>query len=242
MCRVRILTVDIAAVLPRELYQLSVKVGGVLSERMHEAGSPSVFRLGERFPGAGPDEVCQPHVSIFMLAVADSSLPELLEAVARATSRLKQIDAVGAKYAHNPVGAPEMYFERREHWFAAQSALVAAAAPLRRGRLRDTDPAGDRLAEVVARLHADGSDPVRLKQLLRYGYDEVSDRGGDRFHPHITFAWPAQKSFVSLGGLPDAAQFSATIEEIGVFGMRPKGTCTRLFGSFALGTPPSGPA
>jgi hypothetical protein len=202
---------------------------------MQEAGMPSVFRLGDPFPGRSSEEICEPHVSLFMLAVAEADLPGLLNVVARAAALLSPVEAVGTHYRHNPVGAPELFFQRTPAWFGMQTVLIGEAEPVRRGQLRETDPAGDHLAEVVVKLQADGSDPTRLAQLLQYGYDEVSDDNADRFNPHITFAWPCEPYEVDLTGLPDPADFSCRLEHVGVYGMQPNGTCTRPYDIVTLG-------
>lgn len=170
-----------------------------------------------------------------MLLVDETEIGEVLLALGPVAATQPAILATGCRWAHNPHGAPELYFRRSCQWAALQQAVVAAAEPFRRGRLRDRDPAGVRLGALVEALRRDNSDPGRLRQLLAFGYDEIAGAGGDRFRPHVTIAWPADSDFrVDLDGLPAPAAFDAELATLAVFALRRNGTCTRLYGSQAM--------
>jgi hypothetical protein len=203
-----------------------------LAERMRQQEHPSHFRLGESLSGDGG--VCDPHVSLFMLPLEEPEINAAVQAVRSAAAASSAISAEGAEYRHNPQGAPELYFTKSAEWAAIQRAVVAAAEPLRRGRLRQVDPAGARLVDVIDRLRRDEPHGAQLHQLLTYGYDEVVDDQGDRFNPHVTLAWPKDTFRVDLAGLPAAAQFSGVLSQLAVYGMSEYGTCTKLYASFSL--------
>jgi hypothetical protein len=138
--------------------------------------------------------------------------------------------AEGERYQHNPVGAPELYFRRTQRWIDLQRAVVAAVEPLRRGRLRDTDPAGQDVRGLIA---DPATDPAQRDQLVRYGYDEIADR----FNPHVTLAWPVDPDFrVDLADLAPA-EFSGTLSGLAVYAMSPHGTCTTLHGTAEFDAP-----
>jgi len=169
-----------------------------------------------------------------MLQIEECEIGEVLLALAGVSAQFSAIEALGQRWAHNPYGAPELYFHRSAEWAALQRAVIAATESLRRGRLRETDPAGVRLADLIAALQ-DGSDPPRLRQLLAWGYDEVADSCDDRFRPHVTVAWPTDNAFrADLEGLPEPADFDGVLADLAVFGMGGNGTCTRRLGGHLL--------
>ncbi len=241
------ITVDVALELPPELTDLAAATNRTLADRMAAAGSGAAFRFsrdGSRggVRAGGPDSGPVPHVSLFMLAVQAAEVDEVLAAVRSVAQRCAPVRADGEAYRHNPQGAPEVYFARTPAWHLLQREVIAAVEPLRHGRLRPTGPAGDVLAEVVERLECDDPGDARLRQLRRYGYDEVSDSDGDRFHPHVTLAWPVDGWRVGWDGLPEPAAFSATLSGLGVFEMGGYGTCLHRFGGHRLTGPADRPA
>lgn len=63
-----LVTLDVVLVLPSELRASAIGLSRALAELMDRAGSGAAFRLGEPFPGHDGG-VCEPHVSVFMMAV-----------------------------------------------------------------------------------------------------------------------------------------------------------------------------
>ena len=229
------ITVDIALGLPDQLRAQAVSMSALLAARLAEAGRASAFRLGEPHPrgrpGSGP---CEPHVSLFMLQVDEADLDEVRHAVATVAEAQPAVVAAGSHYRHNPQGAPELFFTRSPGWFALQQAVVSAVEPSRRGRLRDVDPAGASPAETIAVLRRDDPGSPQLDQLLRYGYDEITDARADRFNPHVTLAWPTTEVRVDLAGLTAPEEFTGTLDDLVVYGMSPNGTCTSRLGAARL--------
>lgn len=225
-------TIDIITLLPSPTRERAVTLGADLSDRMVEAGIASAFTLGSPFPGGGHDNVnvCEPHVSLFMLELATADLPDVTSAIAEVAGSQASFAATGTHVAHNPQGAAELFFEVTSEWRELQRAVVERVEPLRRGRLRPTDPAGRSLAELI-RTSAD-ADQVR--QLRLYGYDEIHDGAADRFRPHLTLAWPkARHGAVDASGLPTDA-LDHVVSEIAVAAMHPYGTCTTIVSRSAL--------
>jgi hypothetical protein len=235
---------DVVAVLPADLHGRARELSDRLAGRMRANGSRSHFRLGEPL-GPGTGGPCEPHVSLFMLAADDGQIMDIIWTMRRLAATLPPLVAVGDQYRHNPVGAPELYFRKSAEWIDLQRSVIAEIEPMRRGRLREVDPAGDRIEDLLA---DPGTEPARRRQLVRYGYDEVTEAwpgGGpaDRFNPHVTLAWPADPaSRVELTGLPPAHEFSGTLTELALYGMAPHGTCTRLYGTVPLGGTGTGTA
>jgi len=228
---------DVVAMLPADLHGLARELSDRMADRMEADGAPSYFRLGQPM-GSGKGGSCEPHVSLFMLVADESQIVDILWTMRRLASALSPIVAEGDEYRHNPVGAPELYFRKSPEWIELQRSVIADVEPMRRGRLRELDPAGDRIQDV---LSDPGTDPARRRQLARYGYDEVTETwpgGGpaDRFNPHVTLAWPDDPAFrVDLGWVPPAREFSGTLTELALYGMDPHGTCTRPYGTVPLG-------
>lgn len=211
---------------------------------MARAGIEPAFTLGRPFPGAGPDEVCEPHVSLFMLEVAEADLPDVLAAVGEVAATHAPFAAAGSRIGHNPQGAPELFFEVTAQWRTLQRAVIDRVEPLRRGRLRPVDPAGRSVAALVGAgaaadvdvdVDADAdADADQVDQLTRYGYDEVHDERADRFRPHVTLAWPAARSgVVDTSGLAVDA-LDHEVCQIAVAGMHPYGTCTTILSRSGL--------
>ncbi len=231
------ITLDVVLLLPGRAREQAVSSSKALAHRMAANGYPSHFRLGEPYPAAAGG-VCEPHVSLFMLAVTPAEIPAVVDAVRGVARVAPPLRAAGDEYRHNPHGAPEMYFARSPAWTFLQRSVIKAVEPLRRGRLREVGPAGDNLRAVVdGRLP---SHPAAVAQLARYGYDEVADAGCDRFNPHVTLAWPDDPSSrVDLMELPPAQVYSGVLTELAVYGMSPYGTCTVGHATFPLHAPAS---
>lgn len=229
------ITLDIVLVLPASLRRQAISCSKFLSGQMEAGGSSSHFQLGKPFPSAGVEH-CEPHVSLFMLTVGEREVNEVADVVERLAKTLPALDAEGTEYRHNPYGALEVHFMKSEAWRTLQRVVITAVEPLRQGRLRDVDPSGTHIRDLV---NAPQDDP-RRQQLLRYGYDEVADEsngGHDRFSPHVTLAWPRDPDFrVALEGLPSVRMFSGLLAELAVFGMSAYGTCTKNYGTFSLDT------
>jgi len=225
-------TVDIVTLLPGPIRERALTLGTDLCGRMLAAGFEPAFTLGSPFPGAGPDEVCEPHVSLFMLEVVTAELPEVVAGLADVARAHSPFPATGTHVAHNPQGAPELFFEVTAQWRELQRAAIDRIEPMRRrGLLRPTDPAG----RSVAGLIRESADRDQVRQLSRYGYDEVHDDDADRFRPHVTLAWPAlRRSAVDLSGLPVDA-LDHVVSEVAVAAMHPYGTCTTIRSQSGLG-------
>lgn len=226
---------DIVLVMPEALRRLAITCSELVSEKMGTGGAGSRFRLGKPFL----DQVggcCEPHVSLFMLAVDELEINEVVHVVGRLAKTLPMLDVEGFEYRHNPHGALEVYFRKSEEWCAVQRAVIESVEPLRRGRLRELDPSGTQILDILDNAAED--DP-RRQQIVRYGYDEVADRGHgghDRFNPHVTLAWPHDQDYrVALDGLPAPRSFSGQLTELAVFGMSAYGTCTTNYGAFPIG-------
>ncbi len=182
-------TLDVVLVLPTSLREQAIVCSRYLSEQIEARGSSSHFQLGKPFPGAEVEH-CEPHVSLFMLTVDEGEVNEVSHGVERLAKTLPALDVEGAEYRHNPYGALEVHFMKSAAWRTLQRAVITAVEPLRRGRLREVDPSGTHIRDLVGDASQDDS---RRQQLLRYGYDEVADEstgGRDRFSPHVTLAWP----------------------------------------------------
>lgn len=219
--------------MPQSLRGHAIACSELVAEKMRAAGVASHFQLGRPFPGEGGD--CEPHVSLFMLAVDDAEVNGVVRVVERLATTLPAPDVEGAEYRHNPHGAVEVYFTKSPEWCDLQRAVIMSVEPLRRGRLREVDPSGARIRDLLDDVSQEDS---RRQQLLRYGYDEVADEengGHDRFNPHVTLAWPCDRGHrVALDGLPAPRSFSGLLGGLAVFGMSAYGTCTKNYGVFSL--------
>ncbi|MCK9921053.1 2'-5' RNA ligase family protein [Frankia sp. AgPm24] len=226
---------DVVFLPPPSLAERVVRESRALAAQMRHAGNPSHFVLAGSAPGGGTG-VCAPHVSLFMLTADPADLPAVLRALRAVAAASAPVPAVGRAYTHNPHGAPELHFAGSPAWTALQRRVVAAFEPLRRGRQRTVDPAGVPLATVLADDNAATS--ARRRQLLTYGYDEITDDLDDRFRPHITLAWPERDSpAIPLDSLQPATDVQATFDHLAVHSMSAWGTCTVSHGTARLTGP-----
>lgn len=219
-------TIDVITLLPGPARERALELGRSICDRMVAAGIEPAFTLGSPYPGADRRAVCEPHVSLFMLEVDVADLPDVAAAVADVAGSQAWFAATGAHVGHNPQGAPELFFKVTPEWRELQRAVIDRVEPLRRGRLRPTDPAGHSVAELIRT----SEDAEQVRQLSRYGYDEVHDGDGDadRFRPHVTLAWPAaRRHAVDLSDLPIDA-LDHIVSEVAVATMHPYGTCTTI--------------
>ncbi|MDX1888054.1 hypothetical protein [Mycolicibacterium sp. 050158] len=226
-----LVTLDVVLVLPDSLRSLAVHCSNHLADAMADHGG-ACFRLGDAFPGQA-DGPCEPHVSLFMLAVEDAEVDEVAAAVAGVAATAPAVSAEAAEYRHNRQGAPEVFFARSDAFRAVQRAVVTVVEPLRRGRLRKFGPGGEPLDRIVSDPNPE--EPARVRQLRQYGFDDVSDAVDDRFDPHVTLTWPRDEHHrVDLSVLPPVREFSGVLGDLALYGMSPNGTCTAHHGSWAL--------
>ncbi|WP_163795808.1 hypothetical protein [Mycolicibacterium sediminis] len=226
------MVLDVVMRLPHGVRTRSVDCSNALAALIDRRGGDACFRLGEEFPGV-PGSVCEPHVSLFMLAVDEDDVEAVRTALGDAAREVASVRAEATEYRFNHEGAPEVFYARTDDWRRVQRAVVAAVEPLRRGRLRERGPGGENLADLLAA--ADPRDPAQVRQLREYGYDAVSDDRDDRFDPHVTLTWPRDESVrVDLSGLPEPSAFDGHLDEIGLYEMGPNGTCTKCRGIWAL--------
>jgi len=227
-------TLDVVLVMPEALRRQAVACSEFLSAQAAAGGSSSHFQLGKPFPGEY-GEHCEPHVSLFMLTVDEAEVGEVTYVIEQLAKTLPALAVEGAEYRRNPYGALEVYFTKSAAWRVLQRAVITSVEPLRRGRLREVDPSGIHIRDLVGDATQHNS---RRQQLLRYGYDEVADEsngGHDRFNPHVTLVWPRDPNFrFALEGLSSPRVFSGLLTELAVFGMSAYGTCTKNYGTFSL--------
>ncbi|MFE3262415.1 hypothetical protein ACFXPS_44105 [Nocardia sp. NPDC059091] len=217
-----LLTLDIALRLPPEMRSQSIRRSRQFATIMRDSSQDSQFLLGEPVPWG--TEPAEPHVSLFMLSAPRTTIPLLADALDRIAPRTPPIDATGERYAHNPFGAPEIYFQRTPEWHALQNTVVTTFEPFRQGRVRAAGPFGEPLSAMLAGTVP--AEPARLRQLRDAGYDEI----GDRFNPHITEAAPIDPAFrVPFDSLPAPATVSGVLATLALYRMGPYGTCLRNY-------------
>ncbi|MDQ2710342.1 MAG: hypothetical protein M3Z25_23170 [Actinomycetota bacterium] len=228
-----LVTLDVVLVLPPRLRQLAIQCSNELADLMEKNERGACFRLGSPFPGQD-DGMCEPHFSLFMMAVEDHEVAGVADALGARAPSLAPVPATASEYRYNHDGAPELFYARSDEFRQLQRGVVAAAEPLRRGRLREFGPGGEPLAEIVAQ--SDPQDPARVRQLRTYGFDDVSDEIDDRFNPHVTLTWPNDPGLrVDLTGLPPVEEFSGELADLALYGMSPNGTCTTKYGAWKIG-------
>jgi hypothetical protein len=108
-----------------------------------------------------------------------------------------------------------------------QRDVLDLANPIRGGMLLDRDPAGNRLADLLA-------DEGDLGANIRgTGYAEV----GDLFRPHDTLNWFEPGTRVNAGAvesLVNPAALSGAYTALGLFALGPYGTCPQLLARYEL--------
>src|SRR5262249_60110566 len=123
-------------------------------------------RRGQTLPGH-TDAPREPHATLIMLTVDKDEIGDVLQPTEKASRRSAIIQPEGHSYRHNPHGAPELYFRKTPEWINLQREVITAVEPLRRGRLRDIDPSGARIRDL---MKDPTQDAARRRQLDRFGY------------------------------------------------------------------------
>lgn len=117
-----VITLDVVLLLPAALRARAIASSDVLSRRMAADGHSSHFRLGKAYQGIGSE--CEPHVSLFMLAVTEAEVRGVVDAARDAGRAVAPLPVRGFEYRHNPYGAPELHFAPSPAWTAVQRRVM----------------------------------------------------------------------------------------------------------------------
>lgn len=151
-----------------------------------------------------------PHLSLYMLQIADEQMAEAFRAVSVVVGDLKPI-LVNSSHYHYENDYLDVEYHKTEDMIVAQMNVINALNMVRDG-LREKDKA--RLATSTGK---------ELANLLTYGYRAI----GEAFHPHLTFTrFTAPQEYILLD-LPQKTIFDGIYDRLGIFEMGENGTCVR---------------
>ena len=109
-----LVTLDAVLILSPSLRRLAMDYSDRLADAMDAHGG-ACFRLGADFPGRG-DGACEPHVSLFMMAVENHEVAKVAGALADAAQTVGPVAATAVEYRHNHEGAPEVFFAKSDEF------------------------------------------------------------------------------------------------------------------------------
>ena len=188
---------------------------------------PAVVRLGN---AAGRLSLA-PHLTLYQVPVPLEGLVQLHDGLRVIADKEPAITLACTGLSYN---SGEASLEARTEAPCAlvdlQERVIALANPLRRGLLLDRDPAGNRVAELLA------APGVLGDNIRRTGYAEVGDpRAGGLFRPHDTLNWfePGTRVDVAREDTRvDLAALGGEYPALGIFALGPYGTCPQLLARY----------
>jgi hypothetical protein len=187
---------------------------------------PAIVRLGE----AGHRLSMAPHLTLYQVPVPADGLSRLHDGLRAITTagRAMKLSCTGLAY-NDGEASLEARTDIPEELSRLQRDVLGLANPLRDGMLIDRDPAGNRLADLLA-------DAGDLGANIRdTGYAEV----GALFRPHYTLNWFELGTHVDAGAMESVvslAALSGACTALGLFALGPYGTCPQLLGRYEFDT------
>ena len=198
-----------------------------LSERM-ASQNPTVITLN----GTEPRLAFAPHLTIYQVAIRVKDLDRMCEALSRMATNVRAFVLAATEYGSNPdEGSFEVRYEAAPGLMRFQEEVLAIVDPLRGDLLREMDPAGRPLRELI-----NGSGVI-ADNIRRTGFDAVGDPAkGGTFGPHVTINWfrlgaPVKMNAADLSPLSD---LNGRFEAFGIFLLGPYGTCTQRLATLEL--------
>jgi hypothetical protein len=161
------------------------------------------------------EDICVPHVSLYMTQIADANMGEAKKRLAEVAAKTSALELAATAYCQAE-GYIDVEYTRTDQITALQMAIIDAINPIRDAK----DKA----------LIFTSTDPTR-ENLEKYGYGSV----GDLFRPHLTFIKFADDQLTDTSELPKPKIFSGKFARIGLFEMGDYGTCARKIAEFGLG-------
>ncbi len=189
---------------------------------------PAVITLN----GSAPRLAFAPHLTIYQVAVHVKDLDLMCEALSTTTTTAPACALAATEYGANPnEGSFEVRYEATAELMRFQERVLAIVNPFRGDLLRERDPAGRPLIELIR-----GSGVV-ADNIRRTGFDAVGDpANGGTFVPHVTINWFRLGTPLQMNGAdwPPLSDLSGRFVAFGVFLLGPYGTCAQRLATLEL--------
>jgi hypothetical protein len=128
-------------------------------------------------------------------------------------------------------GSFEVRYEAADGLMRFQEKVLAIVNPLRGDLLRELDPAGRPLREMM-----NGSGVI-ADNIRRTGFDALGEPAkGGTFRPHVTINWFRQSTPLKMNAAdwPPLSDLNGRFVALGVFLLGPYGTCTQRLATLDL--------
>jgi hypothetical protein len=198
-----------------------------LSEQMARQ-YPAVITLN----GTAPRLAFAPHLTIYQVAVHVKDLDGMCEALSRAVTTVRAFGLGATEYGSNlNEGSFEVRYEAAPGLMRFQDEVIAIVNPLRGDLLREMDPAGRPVRELINEAGVIG-DNIR-----RTGFDAVGDPAkGGTFGPHVTINWFRLGTPLKMNAAawPPVSDLNGRFVALGIFLLGPYGTCSQRLATLEL--------
>ena len=189
---------------------------------------PAVITLN----GITPRLAFTPHLTIYQVAVRAKDLDQMCEALSKVATSAQVFALAATEYGANPnEGSFEVRYEAASRLMQFQDEVLAMVNPLRGDLLRERDPAGRPLSELIK-----GSGAV-ADNIRRTGFDAVGDpvKGGT-FGPHVTINWFRLGTLLKMNApdWPPLSELNGRFVALGIFLLGPYGTCAQRLATLEL--------
>jgi hypothetical protein len=182
--------------------------------------------------GIEPRLAFAPHVTLYQVAIRMQDMDELCADLAAIAGRTAPLKLRATEYAYHVHDATiELRYEVTQPLVHLQDAVLEAVNPLRGSLLRERDPSGHLLAELITQSGT-VSDNIR-----RTGFDAVGDPAtGGTFIPHVSLDWfqPGTLLDTESENLPPITDFDGSFVALGIYLLGPYGTCAQRLASVDL--------
>jgi hypothetical protein len=182
--------------------------------------------------GIEPRLAFAPHVTLYQVTIPVHGLDRVYAEFTDIARRTPPLSLGATEYAYHAEDATiELRYEATRPLMEMQDAVLEAVNPIRGTLLRERDPSGHLLSELITRSGIVG-DNIR-----RTGFDAVGDPAeGGTFIPHISLNWfePGTLLDTESDDLPPITNFDGTFVALGIYLLGPYGTCAQRLASVEL--------
>jgi hypothetical protein len=182
--------------------------------------------------GIEPRLAFAPHVTLYQVAICLHDMDRVLADLAAIAGRTPLLMLAATQYAYNAQDATiELRYKPTTPLTELQDAVLQAVNPIRGSLLRERDPSGHLLSDLIT-LPGKAGDNIR-----RTGFDAVGDpQNGGTFIPHVSLNWFQPGTPLDTGSeeLPPITDFDGSFVALGIYLLGPYGTCAQRLASLQL--------
>ena len=182
--------------------------------------------------GIDPRLAFAPHVTIYQVAVRLNDMNRISTDLAAIAGDTPVLSLAATEYAYHAQDATiELRYRATGPLLQLQDAVLEVVNPIRGSLLRERDPSGHPLSELITQSGTVG-DNIRCT-----GFDAIGDPAkGGTFIPHVSLNWfaPGTSLDAESEELPLIGNFDGPAVALGIYLLGPYGTCTQRLAASEL--------